>query len=121
MKTHFLLLTIGLLMTFGCKKLNSKKELRIDIGTQFQNDFVVIKLDNKQIFSDSVTTNNTIGNSKILTFDYPTGSYDISVMINGIEKSDKFRHKKNRYILISFNKSSSEITISYPKEKYEYD
>jgi len=56
-KFIFLFALIPLLVVNGCKKLDIEKELRIDIGTQFQNDVVTIKLDNDVIFSDSVSTN----------------------------------------------------------------
>ena len=105
----------------GCKKLDIEKELRIDLGTHFQNDFVTVKLDDNVIFSDSVSTNEILGVSKVLILDYPIGNYDISVNVNGIEKTDKVRHKKNRFIYISFDKSTSEINISYPTEKYVYE
>lgn len=52
MKTNLLLLTLSILfISFSCKKLKIEKELRIDIGTQFQNDVVTIKLDDDVIFS----------------------------------------------------------------------
>jgi hypothetical protein len=56
-KFIFLFALISLLVVNGCKKLDIEKKLRIDIGTQFQNDVVTIKLDNDVIFSDSVSTN----------------------------------------------------------------
>jgi len=120
-KLIFLFALIPVLVVNGCKKLDIEEELRIDIGTQFQNDFVTIKLDNNVIFSDNVSTNPILGVSKILIFDYPIGKYEISVNVNGIEKKDKVRHKKNRFIYISFDKPSSEISISCPAEKYVYD
>jgi hypothetical protein len=120
-KLIFLFSLIPVLVVNGCKKLDIEKELRIDIGTQFQNDFVTIKLDDNIIFSDSVSTNPILGVSKILIIDYPIGKYDISVNVNGIEKTDKVRHKKNRFIYISFDKPTSVINISYPTEKYVYD
>jgi hypothetical protein len=120
-KLIFLFALISVLFVNGCKKLDIEKELRIDIGTQFQNDFVIVKLDDNIIFSDSVSTNPILGFSKIITIDYPIGRYDISVNVNGIEKTDRVRHKKNRFIYISFDKSTSVINISYPKEKYVYN
>jgi hypothetical protein len=116
-----ILALIPLLVFNGCKKLDIKKELRIDIGTQFTNDFVIIRLDNIIIFSDSVNTNPILGVAKVLIIDYPIGKYEISVNVNGIEKKDTFRHKKNRFIYISFDKPTSVIGISYPTEKYGYD
>ncbi len=122
MNLKLLLFTLSLLFfSVGCKKLNIKKELRIDIGSQFQNDFVIIKLDNDIVFSDNVSTNSTTGFSKILTFKHPIGKCSISVSVNDVEKLDEFKHEKNRYIYISFDKISSEITISYPTKKYVYD
>ena len=120
-KFIFLFALIPLLVVNGCKKLDIEKELRIDIGTQFQNDVVTLKLDNDVIFSDSVSTNLILGVSKILKFDYPIGKYEMSVNVNGIEKRNKVRHKNNLYIYISFDKTSSEISITYPTEKYVYD
>ncbi|OFX45371.1 MAG: hypothetical protein A2046_06570 [Bacteroidetes bacterium GWA2_30_7] len=121
-KLSTLLFILILVFIFiGCKKLNIEKELRIDIGTQFNNDYVIIKLDNKVIFSDSVYTSQTLGVAKILVFDHPVGRYEISVNINGVETKESFRHKKNRFIYIAFDKISSKITIIYPDEKYIYD
>jgi hypothetical protein len=119
--SFFLLALIPVLVVNGCKKRDIEQELRIDIGTLFQNEFVIIKLDDNIVFSDSVSTNPILGVSKILTIDYPIGKYDISVNVNGIEKTDKFSHEKNRFIYISFDKPTSVINISYPTEKYLYD
>ncbi len=122
MKTTFLFLAVSiLLISVGCKKCNVKQELRIDIGTQFQNDFVTVKLDNKVVFSENVSTNPSLGVAEILTFDYPVGRYDISVSVNGLVKTDKFKHEKNRFVYISFDKQASTIDIVYPAEKYFYD
>lgn len=122
MKTNLLLLTLSILfISFSCKKLKIEKELRIDVGTQFQNDVVTIKLDDDVVFSGSVSTNTVLGVSEILTFNYPIGQYHISVIVNGVEKTSKFKHKKNRFIYISYEKQTSDITISFPNEKYIYD
>lgn len=127
MKTNFvkklilLFALIPLMGGVGCKKLDIEKELRIDLGTQFQNDFVTIKLDNDVIFSDSVSTNPILGVAKILNIDYPVGKYEISVIVNGIIKTDTFRHKNNRFVYISYDQTTSAITIKYPDEKYTYD
>lgn len=120
-KSILLILVFIQIFALGCKKLNIEKELRIDIGKGFQNDFVTIKLDNNVVFSDTVSTNQMLGVSKILKFDYPTGKYEISVSINGDVKEDKFRHTNNRFVYISYNKSSSLIEITYPEEMYIYD
>jgi len=116
----FCLLSIIIILS-GCKKFNIEKELRIDIGTQFNNDSVIIKLDDDEVFSGNVFTNQIIGVGEILVFNHPIGCYEITVNINGIELKEKFRHKKNRFIYIAFDKASSKITITYPDEKYVYD
>lgn len=120
-KLIFLFMLIPVLVINGCKKLDIEEELRIDIGTQFQNDFVRVKLDGDIIFSDTVSTNPIIGVSKVITIDYPIGKCDISVNVNGIEKKDKFRHEKNRFVYISYDQNTPVITIAYPSEKYIYD
>lgn len=120
-KPILLILVFIQVFAVGCKKLNIEKELRIDIGSGFQNDFVTIKLDNNIVFSDTVSTNQMLGMSKILKFNYPTGKYDISVSINGSVKEDKFRHTNNRFVYISYNQSSSSLEITYPEEMYIYD
>lgn len=119
--TAFILSTLFLITSFGCKKLNIEKELRIDLGTSFQNDFVTIALDNNVVFADSVTTNPILGVAKVVVLNQPIGNYTISVKVNGVEKADKFKHKKDRYIYVSFDKANADITISYPKEKSIYD
>lgn len=122
MKTKIILLALSLFfISIGCKKLNPKKELRIDLGTSFNNDLVAIRLDDTIIFSDTVSTNNSLSVAKILTDSYPIGQYQISVTVNGVEKTSKFRHKKDCYIYVSYDKSTSIINITYPKEKTLYD
>jgi hypothetical protein len=120
-KYFFSKLIIVLILFSGCKKLDIEKELRIDLGTQFQNDMVIIKLDNTVIFSDSVSTNNLLGFAEILILKYPIGKYKISVNVNGNEKTDNFRHKTNRFVYISYDKITSQVLIKYPDEKYVYD
>jgi hypothetical protein len=120
-KFFILNLIIFAILLCGCKKLNIEKDLRIDLGTQFKNEMVIIKLDNTVIFSDSVRTNNLTGFAKILTLNYPIGKYEISVCVNGNEKTDKFRHKTDRFVYISYDKNTSQISIKYPNEKYVYD
>lgn len=122
MKAAILFFVVSILfISVGCKKFNVKKELRIDIGTQFQDDFVIIKLGNTVVFSDNTSTNPSLGVAEILTFDHPVGRYDISVSVNGIVKTGKFKHEKNRFVYISFDRDASQIDIAYPAEKYVYD
>ena len=109
------------LIVIGCKKLDIDRELRIDIGTHFNNDNVSIKLDDDEIFTGNVSTNQIFGVGEILTFNYPIGRYEITVNVNGIETKEKFRHKKDRFVYIHYDKVISKITISYPDEKYVYD
>lgn len=122
MKTKILLLALSLFfISFGCKKLNPKKELRIDLGTHFNNDLVTIELDNRIVFSDSVSTNNILSVAKILKYNYPVGKTTISVHVNGVVKTSKFKHQQDRFIHISYDKQTSDIRIIYPAEKYVYD
>ena len=122
MKTKIFLLALSLFfISFGCKKLNPKKELRIDLGTHFNNDLVTIKLDDKITFSDSVSTNAILSVAKILTYNYPVGKTKISVTVNGVEKTSNFKHQKDRFIYISYDKETSDINIVYPANKYIYD
>jgi len=121
-KKHFIIILLFCLpLLSACKKLGIEKELRIDLGTNFENDYVKIQLDDDVIFSDYATTNQTIGMVRSFVFDYPIGKYELSVAINGIEKTEKFRHKKDRFVYISFDRNTSNISIDYPDEKYVYD
>jgi hypothetical protein len=117
----FLAVILTQLLSAGCKKLDIERELRIDIGSFYQNDFVSIQLDDNVVFSDSVSTNAILGVAEILVFEYPIGKYEITVNVNGTIKKEKFRHNEDRFVYISFDKPSSEITISYPSEKYVYE
>lgn len=120
-RRFFLAVILTQLLISGCKKLDIERELRIDIGSFYQNDFVSIQLDDNVVFSDSVSTNTILGVAEILVFEYPIGKYEITVNVNGIIKKEKFRHNEGRFVYIAFDKPSSEITISYPSEKYVYD
>lgn len=108
-------------ISLACKKLNIKQELRIDLVSQFKDEQVTIKLDDKVVFSDQVTTLNQLSVAKIVTFDHPIGRYEISVTVNGTEFKDKFRHKKDCYLIIYYNEATNEISVEYPKEKNVYD
>jgi hypothetical protein len=121
MRNSLLFIALSILfISFSCKKLNIKKELRIDLGTHFQNDFVTIKLDDHVVFSETVSTNPVLGVAKVVNLNYPIGKYEISVTVNGKEKTDKVRHQKNRYIYISYD-AASEIQITFAKERYFYE
>jgi len=111
-----------LLLLFGsCKKLNIKQELRIDLGSNFSNQHVKIKLDNELIFSQNISTNQMNGFAEIINLDYAIGKYKISVNVGGIEVMDKFRHKKDRFIKIDFDPTAQNVLISYPKDKIFYN
>lgn len=121
MKHLFILSLCFLFINSSCKKLNIEKNLCIDIGTGFQNDFLTIKLDNKILFSDIANTNSVIGVAKQLEVKQPIGKYNLTININGIDKVEKFKHKKNRIINVSFDRKYSDIIITYPSEKYAID
>ena len=87
----------------------------------FQNEFVVIKLDNKVVFSGIANTSMISGVAEILIFNYPIGRHKISVAIDGKTKVDYFRHKSDFFIYIAYNKNKSDLDIKYPKQKYKYD
>ncbi len=114
----FILLLFSLI---SCKKLSSDSELRINLGSQFQNDWVKVKLDNELLLADTITTNEVLGVAQVIQNDYPKGKYQLTVEVNGQTVSEKFRHKKNRFIVVNYSKSHETITIEYPSEKYTYD
>lgn len=120
-KNISLLLVICMAISLsGCKKMGIKKRLRIDIDVHFKNNFVQLKLDDDLIFSDTTSTDNTIGFAESLTFNYPIGRYKLTVTVDGHEKSLKFRHKtKGTFIAISY--SEPEIKITFPAQEYYYD
>lgn len=112
-------LAFGLVLS-SCKKFNQKTDLRIDLVSQFQDDYVILKLDNETIFSDYVTTNLIIGVGEIITHNCAEGKYKLSVSINGTEVEEKIKHKEGMYVVVGYNDQSS-ISLDFPEEYYAYD
>lgn len=115
------LVLISALLVQGCKKNRTQEELQIDLAAIFQDDFVTITLDGNQIFSDTISTNAIVGVAEIIKLNYPIGKLDLNVNVNGVSKTQKYTHKVNGYIVIGFNESASDISITYPKAKILYD
>lgn len=119
---YFLLLLVACTFVLtSCKKDGNEKKLRIDIGPKFTNELVILKLNNEEIFAKKILTNSYYDVTRILKFYYSKGAYELSVSVDGIEKKLKFKHKRETYIYLTYDKNSGEISIEFPKEKYNYD
>jgi hypothetical protein len=119
LKSAFLILILTVL---GCEKPSTDSELiYIDLGTNFNNDKVKIEINNVAKYSETISTNQTIGLADGVNFDLPVGNSEIKIDINGITNTETFVHKKGRFLYISFDKENSEIKIIYPEKRFVYD
>ena len=117
LKSAFLILTL-----IGCDDPSSDNELiYIDLGTNFNNDKVKIEINKIAKYSETISTNHTLGLAKGLSFNLPVGNSEITVDINGIKTTETFAHKKDRFLYITFDKENSEIKIIYPDQRFVYD
>ena len=114
-----MILVFGLVLS-SCKKINQKTDLRIDLVSNFEDDYVILKLDDEIIFSDFVTTNHLIGVGEIIVLNRKKGEYKLSLSINGIEVEEKFKHVDGMYLVIGYDDSST-ISLDFPEEYIVYD
>lgn len=120
-RKYFLLLLIAFSFALSsCEKDGNEKKLRIDIGPTFNNELVILKLNNQEIFAKKILTHPIYDVSRILKLYYPKGEYELLVSIDGIVKIVKFKHKRETYIYLAYDANSGEITIEFPKENYNY-
>lgn len=107
---------------YGCDQQDSEKEqLSINLEETFNEDAVVIKLNNKTVFSETVNTDHRLGLAKGILLNYPLGETELTISIGNVIKKVQFVHKKNRFITIGFDKNNSEININYPVVRPIYE
>ena len=115
--TLFIIL-FGLIFS-SCKKIEQKTDLRIDLKTHFEDDYVILKLDDETIFSDYVSTDYISGFGEIIVINHKKGEYKLSISINGHVKEEIFNHNEGMYIVIRFDDPST-ISLEFPDEYFIY-
>jgi hypothetical protein len=119
LKYLLMIIVFGLVLS-SCKKINQKTDLRIDLVSQFEDDYVILKLDDETIFSDYVTTNHLLGFGEIIVLNRAKGKYKLSISINGNKVEEKFKHTEGMYLVIRYNDPST-ISLDFPEEYFVYD
>lgn len=114
-----MIILFGLVLS-SCKKINQKTDLRIDLLSQFEDDYVILKLDDETIFSDYVTTSPLLGVGEIIVLNRAKDKYKLFISINGMEVDEKFKHKEGMYLVIRYDDPST-ISLDFPEEYFVYD
>jgi hypothetical protein len=124
-RIQILLLVFFALMSCDCDEDNAPEtfKLGVDVQASFENDFVNVTIDSREIVNENVSTNHLLGVTEARkVVDIDRGEHIIRVIINGTEtKNESFSVTREKYIGVGLNTDSGEITILYSDQPFGYD
>ena len=118
------ILTINLVLTFlfllfGCKKTTTEPTereavLAVELGITYQNDSVLVQLDNKTLYSGNATTNFVLSDAWLSgPMKSMSGNHNIRpIMFNeGVQAEKNLGIKDTSTVLINYDRSSKTISF----------
>lgn len=94
----------------------------MNLQGNFNQDSITIFLDNQQIFSKQVTTNNLLGLADVVApISKESGSHQLKIEMNGISTAENFNLQSALYVGINFNPTTKKFELIYSKEPFLYD
>lgn len=121
MKTVSLFLVTSLLI-FSCSDEIDLMEVGIDVQSFYNNDKVVVSLDNKVVLNRNLTTGVILAVTDArIVLKLNKGTHSIAVTVNGgSTKTETFLLSTSTYLGINFNDQSKEITIIHSDHPFGY-
>lgn len=114
-----IVLSVHLFFLFGCKKStepNIKNAvLAIDLEGEFENDSVMVELNNELLLQKKVTTNYTVSAAWVSgPMEYPSGNNIIQLKIFDFNLQDNFNFnlKDTLTVKIRFDREAKKIQFS---------
>lgn len=82
---------------------------------------IEVRIDNTQIFNDTVTTGYILALAKIIPFNINKGTHTLSVKIaDSISSETTFTISDTLYIAVNYNSTTSEIAFIIQKNPFYY-
>lgn len=128
MKVLLLILIISSVISLNCQNSTEPVQepeladvFRIDLQGGFSLTPVQVKLDNTQIFFDTVSTGSILAFAAVIPVQIYKGTHTLSVTVdNLITKSTTFNISDSLYAGVNYNKNNSEVTIIFREEPFGY-
>ncbi len=113
---------------FGCQTSTESgpavwaKACQIHLRSSFSNTPVTVTLDNAQVFSDTVSTNQNIGYARKIPVQVINGTHFLRVTVSQtIAKDTSFTVQDTLYIGVYFTETDSAIEYYFSREQFVYD
>jgi hypothetical protein len=120
-----LILTLLLLTSCNCEENTADQfKLGIDVQASFDNDHVIVTVDQHEVINQLVTTNHLLGVTQAREIEsVAKGDHTITVIVNdSITKTEQFRVLADTFIGINFNSDGvEELHVTYSATPFGYD
>lgn len=121
MKTVSLFL-IASLQIFSCSDEVSLITVGVDVQSFFNNDKVIVSIDNKVVLNENLTTGVILAVTDArIVLKLKEGSHSITVTVNDVStKTETFLLNASMYLGINYDEQSEEITIIHSDHPFGY-
>lgn len=121
MKTVSLFLIASLLI-FSCSDEVSLITVGVDVQSFFNNDKVIVSIDNKVVLNENLTTGVILAVTDArIVLKLKEGSHSITVTVNDVStKTETFLLNASMYLGINYDEQSEEITIIHSDHPFGY-
>jgi len=120
---YLLLLTLPLFFAVSCKKSDTLKEvvLKVDVQSSFNNDRVVVFIDNQKQFDNAVTTNDVLSFAGGFSTTISEGRHKFQVFINSTSYTEEFSLNNTHYIRIRYERLTNRLSTIHSNQPFIYD
>ena len=92
----------------------------VHLQSNFAGDQVVVTIDGRRVFDQSVTTNHLLGLAESFEVSLSPGSHTVLVKVNeAVQKSESFIPEETPFILVGYHEGK--VTMNFTDEKPLYD
>jgi len=123
-----IVLLLVLPLAFGCDKENvdtgkNTYTLGIDVQASFDQDHVVVSVDQDEKINKTLETNHLLGvcNDGRLLTTVSEGTHSVTVVVNNTTRTETFIARKDLYMGINFDRTANAVSINYSDEPFGYD
>jgi hypothetical protein len=120
-------ITLVVLTLISCEDDEVKVPVHVALHHQFEEDDVVVKIDNVPLIDGVASTNPSLGVSYVngkhdVVRKLTMGPHKIQVQVNrSVVQTTEFTVTKLVYIAISYDPATSKISFFYSDEPFIYD
>ena len=116
------LFLIASLLIFSCSDEVSLITVGVDVQSFFNNDKVIVSIDNKVVLNENLTTGVILAVTDArIVLKLKEGSHSITVTVNDVStKTETFLLNASMYLGINYDEQSEEITIIHSDHPFGY-